>query len=549
MQFNPTWSYLPLRRDSKAPANSNGVHGAARPGSMNFSKMLASYPADKFDWGIACGPASNLTVIDIDVKGGGLDTLKSLEEKHNVDILNYTYTVKTPSGGYHLYFQYNPQVKNTVKFLPGWDTRSENGYVKRYDEVVNNDYIEPLPDLLLDLIQSNTKKTKQALVASQGEVIEGGRNHYLTQVAGKLQRSNLLTYEALAAINDRDCLPPIDDEELTIIYNSVSRYAPDELPNVTKSTTNLLQTSTKSLEDVYRALTGKSEGGAGDGQVVKASDLSSAAVSYLNDKEKVKGEATLIEGLDKLLGGGHRLGEVTCWHAHAKTGKNTLWHKLMHLWLTRTDKKPIPIAYASRELTPESEVIPDLLSIHLQRNVRLLNAKEGEYESILSSWPLYFASGYGHFSFDSIIKWVLECKSLGVQHFWFDHLHYMLEDPEDHKEASKLIKNIKSLAKLENINVQIIIQPNKLMDGQRLSLNSIKGGAAMGQAIDNLITLERVRCETPNIMRLRTDAVRSKLARIGEIYLQYNPQTIDMVEVEEDVVKLEEAPTYGKQQF
>ncbi len=525
---------IPLLPNSKLPAIKDWP---------NQYKLVNADQLPKENVGIVTGTPSGLLVLDIDYKSGGLDTLKQLQAE-GIDPLKESYAVKTDGGGYHIYYLIDPtdNFRNRTSFLPGMDIRANGGFVKVYNnfiEASNND-LDYIPAWLKEYLTVKPK-TEQALSATTGVVISGGRNDYLTKVAGKLQRSNLLTLEGLEAINDRDCSPALDAKEVEIIFNSVSRYAPDEL----LTTTNNEQISNKSLEDVYKAIIGKKEG-TQDGSVVKASDLSHAVTDYLADKEKVKGEATLISGLDLLLGGGHRLGEVTCWHAHAKTGKNTLWHKLMHLWLTRTDKKPIPIAYASRELTPESEVIPDLLSIHLQRNVRLLNEKEGEYENIIRNWPLYFASGYGHFSFDSIIKWVLECKSLGVQHFWFDHLHYMLEDPEDHKEASKLIKNIKSLAKLENINVQIIIQPNKLMDGQKLSLNSIKGGAAMGQAIDNLITLERIRCDTPNIMRLRTDAVRSKLARIGEIYLQYNPQTVDMVEVEEDLVRTEEAPVYGR---
>jgi KaiC/GvpD/RAD55 family RecA-like ATPase len=88
----------------------------------------------------------------------------------------------------------------------------------------------------------------------------------------------------------------------------------------------------------------------------------------------VKGEPTGLSGLDKLLGGGQRLGEVTCWHAEAKTGKNTLWHKLMHLWLSR--KEPVAIAYASRELTPESEVLPNLLSLERKENAWLADVRQ-----------------------------------------------------------------------------------------------------------------------------------------------------------------------------
>jgi hypothetical protein len=132
-------------------------------------------------------------------------------------------------------------------------------------------------------------------------------------------------------------------------------------------------------------------------------------------------------------------------------------------------------------------------------------------------WPLYFAEGYGHFPLEEIKAWVMEAKAAGISYFFFDHLHYMLEDPEDHKAASKLIKEIKTLAKEQKVCINIIIQPNKLMDGQRLSLNSIKGGAAMGQAIDNLIILERVKnSETKNVVKLTLEAVPARNLRSRE---------------------------------
>lgn len=249
-------------------------------------------------------------------------------------------------------------------------------------------------------------------------------------------------------------------------------------------------------------------------------------MTYLSDALLVKGEPTGITGLDELLGGGCRLGEVTAWHAEAKTGKNTVWHKLMHLWL----KRGIPLGYASRELTPATEVLPDLLSIELQRSIRKTAITASEIQTAIQSWPLYFSSGYGAWEWEDIYEWVIALKALGVKYFWFDHLHYMIDDPEDYGQASKLIKRLKTLAKSESIYINVIIQPNKLAEGQKLSLNSIKGGAAMGQAIDNLITLERVK-DQKNILRLELKAARSKMATLGERYLQYNPETIDFIEV------------------
>ena len=53
----------------------------------------------------------------------------------------------------------------------------------------------------------------------------------------------------------------------------------------------------------------------------------------------------------------------------------------------------------------------------------------------------------------------------------------------------------------------------------------------MGQAIDNLITLERVKSDAPNLMKLQLKVGRSKLCKTGHIHLEYNPETTDFKEV------------------
>src|SRR5262249_28410888 len=79
--------------------------------------------------GIACGKVSNLTVLDVDVKPevDGRDTLRELELEHGE--LPETPIVISGSGGLHYYFQYEPELRNAVKFAPGLDIRTEGGLV------------------------------------------------------------------------------------------------------------------------------------------------------------------------------------------------------------------------------------------------------------------------------------------------------------------------------------------------------------------------------------------------------------------------------------
>lgn len=86
--------------------------------------------------GIVCGAASNLTVVDIDIKDKGMEIWERLITA--IDIPE-TPTVKTGSGGLHLYFQYDVEVKTSAKCVTidwgevhekiGIDIRSNKGQV------------------------------------------------------------------------------------------------------------------------------------------------------------------------------------------------------------------------------------------------------------------------------------------------------------------------------------------------------------------------------------------------------------------------------------
>jgi hypothetical protein len=533
------WAVFPLVPRGKTPLTSNGFKSATTDEAQIKAWWLEHPTANV---GIATGAISGLVVLDFDKKHGGVETFnKYIEEE-----LDCTYEVHTGGGGYHLYYLHPGfEVRNRAGFRPGMDVRGDGGYVVAPPSIheSGNEYcfgeifdhpemqhtchyeLQPLPAWVAQP-PAPPRETKEmperASVLSEGE-------------KGTLAKSTLQFILDGAA-------PGTWHAEMykACIDLKQQHYSFDEAMNKIESAGIVLDVEhdIPLLEDVYENREPKHPprvsslaSAPSESLAVKASALGSEMLAFLSDKSKVKGEPTGIEGLDKLLGGGYRMGEVTCWHAEAKTGKNTLWHKLMHLF-HKAGKGPM--GYASRELTPETEVIPNFLSLEFQENAwlsELTPEAQARYTSAVASWEMYFARGYGHLSFDDIVRWTDELMNLGVRIFWFDHLHYMIEDPEDHKEASKLIKNLKTLAKEKDINIQIIIQPNKLAEGYSLGLNSIKGGSAMGQAIDNLIVLERMK-DVENVCKLSLKACRSKLGKLGSIHLQYNPSTTDFIEGE-----------------
>lgn len=87
-------------------------------------------------YGIATGHRSGFFVVDLDIREGK----NGLEAFQKLGGCNATYTVRTPTGGLHLYFQLpNFLVRNSANELaPGIDIRGEGGFVVGQDSTHRN---------------------------------------------------------------------------------------------------------------------------------------------------------------------------------------------------------------------------------------------------------------------------------------------------------------------------------------------------------------------------------------------------------------------------
>jgi hypothetical protein len=222
----------------------------------------------------------------------------------------------------------------------------------------------------------------------------------------------------------------------------------------------------------------------------------------------------------------------------------------MHMWLEAGHG----LGYASQELSPMSEVLPNLLSIKLRRNVYKQPYTVAEAEDAMRGWKLVFTPDTGPLPGEELFAWMDGCRSMGIKYFFIDHYHFLLEDPEDFKEGSKFIRRLKRYARTYEVHVDLIVQPKVLQQGERLSLNSARGGASIGQALDNLILMERERDEKGkrlNIVKVRLELARSKLASDGSFFLGYDKelmtfQVMDLVRDDPDGAPLGRALMYGK---
>jgi hypothetical protein len=129
--------------------------------TKGWQNLTQSVPVKSgYNTAIVTGEISNLTVLDIDKpKVGELDGMVLLEMFNLIGC----YTVRTPSGGLHVYFNSVPGIKTGVrKPINGKyysvDIRSEGGYVlappsKGY-QLINDVEIQDMPDELIDALIS-----------------------------------------------------------------------------------------------------------------------------------------------------------------------------------------------------------------------------------------------------------------------------------------------------------------------------------------------------------------------------------------------------------
>lgn len=146
------------------------------------------------NYNIGLVTGNGLLVIDIDVKNGK-DGLQSIK-KHGKG-LPTTAIIKTPSGGYHLYYHVNKTISNRVNLYDGIDIRGDGGYVlgigSKTDKGIYMLYkdvpIANANEKVYEFIEQQNKKEKY--VENSQQVNEGGRNDYLFRIGCYLQQKGL----------------------------------------------------------------------------------------------------------------------------------------------------------------------------------------------------------------------------------------------------------------------------------------------------------------------------------------------------------------------
>ena len=213
--------------------------------------VLGTTTTRNYNIGIA---TQGLLVLDVDNKGDkrGSDTLAELDLMNGVPD---TFTVETPSGGFHLYYRPLDEVANSAgRIGHGLDVRGQGGYVVAPGSTIDGKAYRvakaaPLADApfwlendagkaprrdpkhrqvidILDMQPAVDRATRMLLDAPAAIEGEGG-DHHTFKIACAVKDagvSELTALELMAVHFNPRCVPPWSDEALAIKVANAYRY-------------------------------------------------------------------------------------------------------------------------------------------------------------------------------------------------------------------------------------------------------------------------------------------------------------------------------------
>jgi hypothetical protein len=234
------WSVIPMEPRGKRPLVAWLEFQQRRAALDEIDAWFRHWP--EANVGIVTGQVSGLVVIDVDAQHGGFESLAAMER--DLGRVPETVAAVTGGGGRHLYFKHPREaLRNRVGLRPGIDLRADGGCVvappsvhpsgRRYAWSAGNAPEEialaTLPPWFLDLLRPPTRRshppTHWRHLVQEG-VAEGERNAALASLSGHLLQRGVdpdVALELLLAWNRLRCRPPLPDDEVARVVQSIAR--------------------------------------------------------------------------------------------------------------------------------------------------------------------------------------------------------------------------------------------------------------------------------------------------------------------------------------
>lgn len=246
------WAVFPLYPKDKKPITKNGFKNASTD-----PEQVRSWWTNTPNANIGIATGGGIVVIDIDndpEKGkDGSASLKQWEQANGA--LPPTLSVKTGRGGRHLYYKSAESFGCRTSAIPYVDIRGEGGYIVAPPSVhPNGNIYEWETDLNTDTLAEVSATVKKLIewkeprkrknppvgklplpgaIAENLNFSEGNRNDGLFRLAASLQARGAEDSEILShieSVNERQCHPPLDTQEVQNIVRGVLERYPKGLP-------------------------------------------------------------------------------------------------------------------------------------------------------------------------------------------------------------------------------------------------------------------------------------------------------------------------------
>lgn len=217
---------LPIKPGTKEPATAHGVKDAT-----NDDAATDAYYATHANHGIGIA-GDGFVIFDFDVKDG-IDGRDQLLGWNLPDTLCQT----TPSGGYHMIYRTDEEIRPSVNQALAVDVRGWHSYIvcdptPGYcfeDDCEPAQANEAVMAFLNHVRPKTNKGEKQRRGKQSDKISEGGRNDYLHKQGCSMRAKEVPDDEIRAylhGLNRVNCKPPLDDAEVDKIANSVLDLKP-----------------------------------------------------------------------------------------------------------------------------------------------------------------------------------------------------------------------------------------------------------------------------------------------------------------------------------
>ena len=234
------WSVIPMQAHGKRPLVAWRELQQRIASIGEIDRWFRHWP--DCNVGIVTGRISGVVVVDVDARHGGPDSVGQLEAQHGP--LPATVEAATGGGGRHLYFAHpGTAVANRVALRPGIDVRGDGGCVvappsvhpngRRYAWVGGHGPGElPLAAPPIHFFGSagvaraagHARPYWRRLI--RDGIGPGKRNNTIASLTGHLLWRGVdldVVLELMLAWNRTHCRPPLPDEEVAQVVQSIAR--------------------------------------------------------------------------------------------------------------------------------------------------------------------------------------------------------------------------------------------------------------------------------------------------------------------------------------